>query len=87
MQSDFEKWFATQGEGEEAPPLPAHAAPGGGGGSRGTPLASPQRPAVGAQQGQGQGQPWQQQGQPPVVSERMMGPPPLTGNEEVAQHV
>ena len=91
MQSDFEKWFATQGEGEEAPPLPAHAAPGGGGGSRGTPLASPQRPAVGAQQGQGQGQgqqqPWQQQGQQPVVSERMMGPPPLTGNEEVAQHV
>ena len=85
MQSDFEKWFATQGEGEEAPPLPAHAAPGGGGG---TPLASPQRPAVGAQQGQGQGQPWQQQqGQQPVVSERMMGPPPLTGNEEVAQHV
>ena len=36
----------------------------------------------------GQRRPWQQQqGQQPVVSERMMGPPPLTGNEEVAQHV
>ena len=25
--------------------------------------------------------------QQPIVSERMMGPPPLTGNEEVEQHV
>ena len=79
MQGDFEKWFATQGEGEEPMPLPSQAAPGGGGGSsRGTPLPSPQRQAAGAQQ---------QQGQPPIVSERMMGPPPLTGNEEVEQHV
>ena len=60
-------------------PLPSQAAPGGGGGSsRGTPLPSPQRQAAGTQQ---------QQGQPPIVSERMMGPPPLTGNEEVEQHV
>ena len=66
-------------------PLPSQAAPGGGGGSsRGTPLPSPQRQAAGAQQSQG-GQ--QGQGQQPIVSERMMGPPPLTGNEEVEQHV
>ena len=89
MQGDFEKWFATQGEGEEPMALPpSHTAPGGSGGSsRGTPLPSPQRQAAGAQQSQGGQQGQQGQGQQPIVSERMMGPPPLTGNEEVEQHV